>query len=157
MAGGDIHTLESAHCALNCLPSMVKPSSAILSQASCASSRIAKETYPTPFDVPVPGSRTTNADRTGAKSEKSVFKSVDVAVYGKLETNSVDLQAGGVISAVLSRCYSTHPYITIGLSSLSLSLRFPSAVVIADMEGMLRGSLGDSKVIFEQQKMKGHK
>ena len=86
-----IRTFESAHCARNCLPSSDRPSCAILSKASCASSLIAKETYPTPFDTPEPGSRTTNADRTGARSEKSVLRSVDVAVYGRFDTNNVDL------------------------------------------------------------------
>ena len=53
---------------------------------------MAKETYPTPFDAPEPGSRTTNADRTGARSENSVLRSVDVAVYGRFETSNVDLR-----------------------------------------------------------------
>lgn len=53
---------------------------------------IANETYPTPLDTPEPGSVTTKADRTGAISEKSVWRSTEVAVYGRLETNSVDLK-----------------------------------------------------------------
>ena len=50
---------------------------------------IANETYPTPFETPF--SKTTNAERTGAKSENNVCRSVDVAVYGKFEVKRVAL------------------------------------------------------------------
>jgi hypothetical protein len=86
-----IHTLVSAHCTLNFLLSNTIPSFDIVPNALCASSLIAKETYPTPFDTPVPCSRTTKADLTGAMSENNVCKSVEVAVYGRLDTKSVDL------------------------------------------------------------------
>ncbi len=56
-----------------------------------ASSLIAKVTYPTPFETLVSLSSTTNAVLIGAISEKSVCRSVDVAVYGRLDTNIVDL------------------------------------------------------------------
>ena len=86
-----MHTLISAHCTLNFLLSNTIPSFDIVSNALSASSLIAKETYPTPFDTPVPCSRTTKADLTGAMSENNVCKSVEVAVYGRLDTKSVDL------------------------------------------------------------------
>lgn len=65
------------------------PSFSIVSIVDAASTLIANETYPTPFETPF--SNTTNAVRTGAKSEKSVWRSVDVAVYGRFETKRVAL------------------------------------------------------------------
>jgi hypothetical protein len=56
-----------------------------------ASSLIAKVTYPTPFEILVSLSSTTNAVLMGAISEKSVCRSMEVAVYGRLDTNTVDL------------------------------------------------------------------
>ena len=73
-------TFDSAHCTRNFRPTKVIPSSAIFANELSASSLIANETYPTPLDTPDPGSVTTNADRTGAMSEKRVWRSVEVAV-----------------------------------------------------------------------------
>ena len=74
------HTFLSAHCTLNFLPTSATPSVATFSNTLSASSLSANETYPTPLDTPVPCSVTTNAARTGARSEKSVCRSVEVAV-----------------------------------------------------------------------------
>ena len=79
----------SARCTLSFRPSNEIPSFSIVSIAEFASSLMAKDTYPTPFDTP--SSRTTKADRTGPRSENNVCKSVEVAVYGRFETKSVDL------------------------------------------------------------------
>lgn len=82
-----LHTFCWAQFTRSFRPSNTTPSFSIASIEVAASPLIAKETYPTPFDTPF--SRTTNAERTGAKSEKRVCISVEVAVYGRLETNSV--------------------------------------------------------------------
>ncbi len=70
-------TFFSAHCTRKFLPFNEIPSVPIVSIAFEASSLSANETYPTPFDTFA--SSTTNADLTGARSEKRVCKSVDVA------------------------------------------------------------------------------
>jgi hypothetical protein len=71
-------TLRSAHCILKTRPSTSSGVSFFI--ASSASSLIAKDTYATPLLTFVSLSSTTNADLTGAMSEKSVWISVDVAV-----------------------------------------------------------------------------
>ena len=84
-------TLRSAQSTRSFLPFRVMPSFRILLYADSASSFIEKETYPTPFETPVPCSVITKAERTGAISEKRVWRSTEVAVKGRFETKSVDL------------------------------------------------------------------
>ena len=81
--------LRSAHWILSVLPLSCNPSFSIVSIAIFASSLIANDTYPTPFDTLL--LKTTKADRTGARSEKRVWRSVDVAAYGRFETKNVAL------------------------------------------------------------------
>jgi hypothetical protein len=121
-----MHTLVSAHCTLNFLLSSTIPSFDIVSNALSASSLIAKETYPTPFDTPVPCSRTTNADLTGAMSENNVCKSVEVAVYGRLDTKNVDLAHYSAKKIAGKKSNWTDPWDRETSFSSSLAFRFPS-------------------------------
>ena len=113
---------------------------------------MANETYPMPFETPVLCSRTTNAYRTGAMSEKSVCRSVDVTAYGMFDTKRVRLRIRFFFfnEHYCSSMILAYPWTWASGSSSSRSFLFPS-LDIEETLFLSHGNTGPQKLTIVER------